>query len=161
MRFDQWHHFSQHNLNHSLSADHLSFSINRLVKQHHSHHHQQQQQHDPPTNVVDSDDEDNNNSYNHNHNIDIDEADLKVCPIMSAQMSPESGRGAKSHSRSSSRSRFESRSGSESPELEVDSPPASPALRIHEDVQTNHSLLVSRKWRMNTVSSKHKTYKHI
>lgn len=100
---------------------------------------------------VESDDEDNNNTYNHNNNID-DETELKGCHLTDdhhhhhqhGRMSPESGRGGKSHSRCSSRSRFESRSGSESPELEVDSPPTSPALRIQEEGRLmSHTILVS------------------
>lgn len=126
-------------LSFDLYIDHLSFSINRLVKQQSSHHSL-----DPDTSEasvnVDSDDEDNNNTYNHNHNIDDETELLKGCPLMS----PESGRGGKSHSRCSSRSRFESRSESESPELEVDSPPASPALRIQDEGRLmNHTMLVS------------------
>lgn len=129
-----------------LFSDHLSFSINRLVKQQHQHNQRPLNPAPSEESVnVDSDDEDNNNTYNHNNNI-ADETELKRCSMLDAgQMSPESGRGGgKSHSRCSSRSRFESRSGSESPELEVDSPPASPALRIHDEGRLmSHTLLVS------------------
>lgn len=121
-------------------VDQLSFSINRLVK----HNLPLHQSVSEASVNVDSDDEDNNNTYNHNNNID-DETELKGCRMMAVgQMSPESGRGGKSHSRCSSRSRYESRSGSESPELEVDSPPASPALRIQDERRLmSHTILVS------------------
>lgn len=111
-------------------AEHLNFSISRLVK------------------TPDSDDEDNNNTYehqnhhHHHHRVHHERRNHGKLTPHSELTSSCKDSCTKSRSRSSSRSRCASRSCSaSSPELEVDSPPPPPLpLRINDSPSTTTNL---------------------